>query len=68
VYAPLVRFNLRQTLDLAPGIAAPAFVIVCSYAAVTNEQRIAQAGLWLLLMVLTVNLLGSLAARTPVRF
>lgn len=43
---------------IAPGIAAIAIVIICSYAVAANQGRIASLSLWLLLLVVLVNGLG----------
>lgn len=43
---------------LAPGVAALAIIIICSYAVAANQERIAQMALPVLLGVILVNLLG----------
>lgn len=57
----LLGSRMRQARDLAPGLAALAIVIICSYAVAANQARIAQVGLWVLAMVVMVNALGYLA-------
>jgi BASS family bile acid:Na+ symporter len=53
--------GLRRTCDLAPAVAALAIVLICSYAVAANQARIAQVGVWVLVMVVAVNGLGYLA-------
>lgn len=47
--------------DIAPAIAVLSIVIICSYAVAANQERIADVGLELFLIVAIVNLLGYLA-------
>jgi len=47
--------------DIAPAIAVLSIVIICSYAVAANQERIAEVGLELFLIVAIVNLLGYLA-------
>jgi len=47
--------------DIAPAIAVLSIVIICSYAVAANQERIADVGLELFLIVVIVNLLGYLA-------
>jgi BASS family bile acid:Na+ symporter len=57
----LLGTHLREARDLAPAVAALAIVVICSYAVAANQERIAQVGGWVLLMVVVVNGLGYLA-------
>jgi BASS family bile acid:Na+ symporter len=61
----LVRYllgsRMQHARDFAPGLAALAIVIICSYAVAANQARIAEVGLWVLAMVVLVNALGYLA-------
>ncbi len=45
---------------VAPGIAAMAIMIICSYAVAANHERIAEVSGWLVLLVVTLNGLGYL--------
>lgn len=47
--------------DIAPAIAVLSIVIICSYAVAANQERIADVGLQLFLIVAIVNLVGYLA-------
>jgi len=47
--------------DIAPAIAVLSIVIICSYAVAANQERIADVGLELFLIVAAVNLTGYLA-------
>lgn len=47
--------------DIAPAIAVLSIVIICSYAVAANQERIADMGLQLFLIVVIVNLIGYLA-------
>lgn len=49
---------LQVTRSLAPGVAALAIIIICSYAVAANQARIAQMAVPVLLGVILVNLLG----------
>ncbi|MDT8377097.1 MAG: bile acid:sodium symporter family protein [Mariprofundaceae bacterium] len=46
--------------QIAPGIAAVAIIIICSYAVAANQERIAEISIWLLLLVVALNGLGYL--------
>jgi len=46
--------------EIAPGIAAVAIIMICSYAAAANQERIADISIWLLLLVVVLNGLGYL--------
>lgn len=45
---------------MAPGIAALAIIIICSYAVAANHARIADISFWLVLLVVVLNGLGYL--------
>lgn len=45
---------------IAPGIAAIAIMIICSYAVAANQERIAEISIWLVLLVVMLNGLGYL--------
>lgn len=47
--------------DIAPALAVLSIVIICSYAVAANQERIADMGLQLFLIVVIVNLIGYLA-------
>lgn len=47
--------------ELAPALAALAIVVICSYAVAANQARIAQVGLWVLVVVVLINAAGYLA-------
>ncbi|VAW65895.1 hypothetical protein MNBD_GAMMA10-3159, partial [hydrothermal vent metagenome] len=53
--------HLQLARNLAPGVAALAIIIICSYAVAANQARIAQMVLPVMLGVVVVNLLGYLA-------
>lgn len=55
----LVRHIARAEI-IAPGIAALAIVMICSYAVAANHDRIADISIWLLLLVVVLNGLGYL--------
>ncbi len=46
--------------QIAPGIAAIAIMIICSYAVAANQERISDISIWLLLLVVILNGLGYL--------
>ncbi|MDX8394811.1 MAG: bile acid:sodium symporter family protein [Mariprofundaceae bacterium] len=50
----------KQAQLMAPGIAAIAIIIICSYAVAANQERIADLSMWLLLLVVLLNGLGYL--------
>lgn len=60
----LVQSRLGRNLELArsfaPGIAAIAIIIICSYAVAANQSRIADMAMPVLLGVILVNFLGYL--------
>lgn len=43
---------------IAPGVAALAIVIICSYAVAANQERIAHLSGWILILVVLINGLG----------
>jgi len=45
---------------MAPGVAAIAIIIICSYAVAANHERIADVSVWLVLLVMMLNGLGYL--------
>jgi len=49
---------LQTARDIAPGVAALAIIIICSYAVAANQLRIAQMAIPVMLGVVLVNLLG----------
>jgi len=57
----LLGARIREVRDLAPAVAALAIVVICSYAVAANQARIAESGVWVLVMVVAVNGLGYLA-------
>ncbi|HEY9052978.1 MAG TPA: bile acid:sodium symporter family protein [Gammaproteobacteria bacterium] len=50
-----------EVRQYAPGVAALAIIIICSYAVAANQERIAQMALPVLLGVILVNILGYFA-------
>ncbi|RDH82407.1 MAG: bile acid:sodium symporter [endosymbiont of Galathealinum brachiosum] len=52
--------HLQTARDIAPGVAALAIIIICSYAVAANQLRIAQMALPVMVGVVAVNLLGYL--------
>ncbi len=54
--------NKTQAMTkIAPAIAVLSIVIICSYAVAANQERIADVGLQLFLIVVIINLIGYLA-------
>ena len=47
--------------EIAPAIAVLSIVIICSYAVAANQERIADVGMQLFLIVVVINLIGYLA-------
>ena len=47
--------------EIAPAIAVLSIVIICSYAVAANQERIADVGMQLFLIVVAINLIGYLA-------
>ncbi len=52
--------HLRTARSFAPGVAALAIIIICSYAVAANQQRIADMVVSVMLGVVIVNILGYL--------
>jgi len=50
--------HLQTARDLAPGVAALAIIIICSYAVAANQSRIAEMAMPVMVGVVVVNLLG----------
>jgi len=50
--------HLQTARDVAPGIAALAIIIICSYAVAANQLRIAEMAMPVMAGVVLVNLLG----------
>lgn len=57
---PYLGRHLQQVRAYAPGVAAMAIIIICSYAVAANQARIEDMALSVLLGVIMVNLLGYL--------
>lgn len=57
---PYLGRRLVKARELAPGVAALAIIVICSYAVAANQARIADMALQVLLGVILVNLLGYL--------
>jgi len=55
----LGRFT-RRAEEIAPGIAAAAIVIICSYAVAANQPRISELSGWVVGLVILLNGLGYL--------
>ncbi|MFW2372398.1 MAG: bile acid:sodium symporter family protein [Gammaproteobacteria bacterium] len=55
---PYLGRHLQQVRAYAPGVAAIAIIIICSYAVAANQARIEQMALSVLLGVVLINLLG----------
>ncbi len=49
---------LQTARELAPGVAALAIIIICSYAVAANQQRIADMALPVMIGVVVVNIFG----------
>ena len=52
--------HLQTARSFAPGVAALAIIVICSYAVAANQQRIAEMVLSVMLGVIIVNILGYL--------
>ena len=57
---PLLGRQLTAVRAYAPGIAALAIIVICSYAVAANQPRIAEMAIPVMLGVVLVNLLGYL--------
>lgn len=55
---PYLGRHLQQVRAFAPGVAAMAIIIICSYAVAANQSRIQDMALSVLVGVIVVNLLG----------
>jgi BASS family bile acid:Na+ symporter len=55
---PLLGRYLKVARNVAPGIAASAIVVICSYAVAANQGRIADMAVPVMLGVVLVNILG----------
>lgn len=55
---PYLKSNLQKAREIAPGVAAIAIIVICSYAVAANQGRIAEMALPVLVGVIVVNLLG----------
>lgn len=55
---PFLGRHLAQARSYAPGVAAIAIIIICSYAVAANQQRIEDMALQVLIGVILINLLG----------
>ncbi len=55
---PYLGRHLQQVRGYAPGIAALAIIIICSYAVAANQARIADMAILVMLGVILVNVLG----------
>jgi len=55
---PYLGRHLPQVRAFAPGVAAIAIIIICSYAVAANQSRIQDMALSVLVGVIVVNLLG----------
>jgi bile acid:Na+ symporter, BASS family len=61
--------NKTQVMtEIAPAIAVMSIVIICSYAVAANQERIADVGMQLFLIVVAINLIGYLAGWHLARF
>ncbi len=54
--------------EMAPAIAVLSIVIICSYAVAANQERIADVGMQLFMIVVVINLIGYLAGWHLARF
>lgn len=57
----VLRRKTQVITEIAPAIAVLSIVIICSYAVAANQERIADVGPYLFLIVVIFNLLGYLA-------
>jgi len=58
IVQPWLGKHLQAARNIAPGIAALAIVIICSYAVAANQGRIAEMALPVMIGVVLVNILG----------
>lgn len=52
--------RVREAKEIAPGIAAIAIIIICSYAVAANHEHLSQLGPMVIALVVLLNLLGYL--------
>lgn len=57
---PYLGRHIAMAERMAPGIAALAIIIICSYAVAANQVRLSDLSFWVLLLVMAVNLAGYL--------
>ncbi len=57
---PRLGTHLRQAEDIAPGLAALAIIVICSYAVAANHDRIADTPAVVVALVVILNALGYL--------
>ncbi|MDH5767106.1 MAG: bile acid:sodium symporter family protein, partial [Gammaproteobacteria bacterium] len=60
IIQPYLGKRLVQARSYAPGVAAIAIIVICSYAVAANQERIADMALPVFLGVILVNILGYL--------
>jgi len=60
VLRPRLGAYAKRAEIIAPGIAALAIIIICSYAVAANHERIAEISIWMVLLVVVLNGLGYL--------
>ena len=72
IFGMLVKRHLGEKTqvmtEIAPAIAVLSIVIICSYAVAVNQERIADVGMQLFLIVVVINLIGYLAGWHLARF
>ncbi len=57
----LLGSKANIAVDIAPGVAALAIIIICSYAVAANQERIADMGWLIMAMVIAINAIGYIA-------
>jgi len=65
---PYLGRHLQKARAAAPGIAALAIIIICSYAVAANQERIADMAGIVLIGVVLVNILGYVAGWSLAKF
>lgn len=65
---PYLGRYLQQVRASAPGVAAVAIIIICSYAVAANQSRIEDMALSVLLGVILINILGYILGYTLARW
>lgn len=72
IFGMLVKRHLGKKTqvmtEIAPAIAVLSIVIICSYAVAANQERIADVGMQLFMIVVVINLIGYLAGWHLARF